>query len=58
MTKAKQISHKDAEIEWCWDMFDRILEIIKNADETDQHITQIKYYAVLGLKGRKDDREV
>lgn len=54
MIEPDDIQYKEAEIRWCWEMFDRILEIVSKADETDQHIAQIKYYANLGLKGRKD----
>lgn len=55
MKKAKDIiEHKDVEIEWCWQMFDRILEITSKADPSDQHIAQIRHYANYGLEGRKD----
>ena len=54
MIEPDDIKHKEAEIRWCWEMFDRILEIISKADDSDQHIAQIKHYANYGLKGRKD----
>jgi len=55
MKKAKDIiEYKDVEIEWCWQMFDHILDVIKNADPSDPHISQITHYANYGLKGRKD----
>ena len=54
MIEPDDIQYKEAEIRWCWEMFDRILDIIKNADPSDQHIAQIRHYANYGLKGRKD----
>jgi hypothetical protein len=56
MRKAKDIiKYKDVEIEWCWEMFDRILTIINNDGDSDDKIIQIKNYAKYGLKGRKDE---
>jgi hypothetical protein len=58
MKKPKEIEYKSAEIEWCWDMFDRIIEFADNEVLTkDYIIQQMRYYAVLGLKGRQDNRE-
>jgi hypothetical protein len=58
MRKAKDIvKYKDVEIEWCWEMFDRILVIIDGNSSSDDKIIQIKNYANYGLKGRKDEFE-
>jgi len=58
MKKPKDIEHKTAEIEWCWDMFDHIIEFADSEVLTKEYIIQqIRYYAVLGLKGRQDDRD-
>ena len=58
MKKPKEIEYKSAEIEWCWDMFDRIIEFADDEVLTKDHIIQqMRYYAVLGLKGRQDNRE-
>lgn len=56
MRKAKDIvKYKDVEIEWCWEMFDRILNIIDSDGDSGDKIIQIKNYAKYGLKGRKDE---
>jgi hypothetical protein len=58
MKKPKEIEYKNAEIEWCWDMFDHIIKFADNEELSKEYIIQqMRYYAVLGLKGRQDDRD-
>ena len=58
MKEPKEIEYKTAEIEWCWDMFDHIIEFADSKDLPQEHvIQQMRYYAKLGLKGRQDNKD-
>ena len=48
------IKFKEAEIRWCWEMFDRIVELC-GKDPYSKNLAEIAYFAKLGLKGRKDE---
>lgn len=55
--KPLDIKFKDAEIAWCWDIFDQIItELDRNLPSRDLMNT-IRYLSNLGLKGRQDSRE-
>lgn len=54
MLEPDDITFKEAEIRWCWEMFDRIIEICQT-QPYDKAVASVAYYAKLGLKGRKDD---
>ena len=55
MIEPDEVQFKNAEIEWCWDMFDRIIELVfRDSKGTLQTLEQINILAKLGLKGRKD----
>lgn len=55
MIEPDEVKFKDAEIRWCWEMFDRIIELTKKSDIDAQTLNQIRLHARLGLKGRKDE---
>jgi hypothetical protein len=56
MIEPDEIKFKDAEIRWCWEMFDRIIELVfRDSTGTLQTLEQINILAKLGLKGRKDE---
>jgi len=54
MLEPDDVTFKEAEIRWCWEMFDRIIEICQT-QPYDKAIASIAYYAKLGVKGRKDE---
>ena len=55
MIEPDEVKFKDAEIRWCWEMFDRIIDLTE-ADSIDaQTMNQIRLHAKLGLNGRKDE---
>jgi hypothetical protein len=55
MIEPDEVKFKDAEIRWCWEMFDRIIELTEKNAVDPQIIHQINLHAKLGLKGRKDE---
>ena len=55
MLEPDEIKFKDAEIRWCWEMFDRIIELTQKNNVDAQTLNQIRLHARLGLKGRKDE---
>jgi len=55
MIEPDEVKFKDAEIRWCWEMFDRIIELTEQNDIDAQTLNQIRLHARLGLKGRKDE---
>lgn len=55
MIEPDEVKFKDAEIRWCWEMFDRIIELTEKNDVDQQILNQINLHARLGLKGRKDE---
>lgn len=55
MIEPDEVKFKDAEIRWCWEMFDRIIELTEKNVVDSQTINQIHLHARLGLKGRKDE---
>lgn len=54
MLEPDDIKFKEAEIRWCWEMFDRIVELC-GKDPYSKNLAEIAYFAKLGLKGRKDE---
>ena len=55
MIEPDEVQFKNAEIEWCWDMFDRIISLTEKNVIDPQTMNQIRLHARLGLKGRKDE---
>ena len=55
MIEPDEVQFKNAEIEWCWDMFDRIIALTEKNDIDPNILNQINLHARLGLKGRKDE---
>jgi hypothetical protein len=55
MIEPDDVKFKDAEIRWCWEMFDRIIDLTQAASIDPQTMNQIRLHARLGLKGRKDE---
>lgn len=55
MIEPDEVKFKDAEIRWCWEMFDRIIELTQKDSVDLQTLNQIRLHARLGLKGRKDE---
>ncbi len=55
MLEPDEVKFKDAEIRWCWEMFDRIIELTQKNNVDAQTLNQIRLHARLGLKGRKDE---
>jgi len=55
MIEPDEVKFKDAEILWCWEMFDRIIELTQAKNIDSQMMNQIRLHARLGLKGRKDE---
>lgn len=55
MIEPDEVQFKDAEIRWCWEMFDRIIELTCDNNADLNTLYQINLHARLGLKGRKDE---
>jgi hypothetical protein len=55
MIEPDEVQFKDAEIRWCWEMFDRIINLTEAESIDAQTMNQIRLHAKLGLKGRKDE---
>jgi hypothetical protein len=55
MIEPDEVKFKDAEIRWCWEMFDRIIDLTEAESIDLQTMNQIRLHARLGLKGRKDE---
>jgi hypothetical protein len=55
MIEPDEVEFKDAEIRWCWEMFERIIEMIEKNEADSSILNQINLHARLGLKGRKDE---
>jgi hypothetical protein len=46
---------KNVEIAWCWDIFDRIEEVLDNPETAVlDKLAIIRYFTKQGLKGRKE----
>jgi hypothetical protein len=55
MIEPDEVEFKDAEIRWCWEMFDRIIKMTEMNEVDSGILNQINLHARLGLKGRKDE---
>jgi hypothetical protein len=55
MIEPDEVQFKDAEIRWCWEMFERIIEMTEKNENDSNILNQINLHARLGLKGRKDE---
>lgn len=55
MIEPDEVEFKDAEIRWCWEMFDRIIKMTEMNEVDSDILNQINLHARLGLKGRKDE---
>jgi hypothetical protein len=55
MIEPDEVQFKEAEIRWCWEMFDRIIALTVKNEDALIILNQINLHAKLGLKGRKDE---
>ena len=55
MIEPDEVQFKEAEIRWCWEMFDRIITLTEKNEDALIILNQINLHAKLGLKGRKDE---
>jgi hypothetical protein len=55
MIEPDEVQFKEAEIRWCWEMFDRIIALTEKNEDALIILNQINLHAKLGLKGRKDE---